>query len=190
MKKMTMNNKLIAVGSFLAAVVIGCQIGVDQAKNQGSHVSDFSAAQNCGTLITIGQSSAGANADGKFARLPAPVTITSQIIACGNPNAPDTAENWHAIGVGVERSTVMIEDKRVGTTVEAQAVVDASGSVNLYANNALILKMGSVPVSEMGMPIGLEPGLTMEVRAGSQKIDLALSKTVPVEQMSLWIVRQ
>jgi hypothetical protein len=190
MKNIMMKKRLLVIGSVLASVAIGCQVGIDQVKNSGSHVSDFSAAQNCGTLITIGQSSAGANAEGKFARLPAPVTITTQIIACGNPNAPDTAENWHAIGVGVERSTVMVEDKRAGSTVEAQAVVDASGAVNLYANNTLIMKMGNVPVSEVAMPIGLEPGLAMEIRAGSQKVDLALSKTIPVEQMSLWIVRQ
>jgi hypothetical protein len=178
---------LVAVAISTSAVVIGCQVG-NQLTGSRSEVLDFQEAKNCGILAIIGESSPGTDSYGRFGRILAAVTIGGQMIACGSNDA--TAEqNWHALGVTIERNVIMVEDRTAGTKIEAQPVLENNGIINLYANNQLVLKMGSVQASEIGMSIGLDTGLAFEIRSQSGKVELSQSKTIPPEQMSLWVVK-
>ncbi len=187
--KTNMFQRFLTISAVVSAVTFGCQVGKG-SRGTDSHVSDFSSARDCGMLVTIGVSTEGANVDAKLTRVPAPLSIMGQIIACGNPNSALDG-NWHAIGIGIERKVIMIDDKKTGKTIEAQAVLDANGVINLYANNALVMKMGNVPANEIGIPVGLDSGLVFEMRdAANKKIGLTESKDgLATEQIKLWIVK-
>ncbi len=188
-----MNNlktwKNVIIGSSLALTsAVGCQVMRDRGLGTESMVSEFGNAQNCGMLVTVGENTQLTNVDGQFGRLPSAVSIAAQIVACGS--AQSTAgENWHAIGVGVERQSIMIQDRASGTTQEAQPVLDAAGNISLYAGNQVVMKLGSAATAQAMMPVGLDSGLTFEIRVGTQKVELSTAKTLPAEQMVLWVVK-
>lgn len=180
--------RILTVTATVSSIVIGCQVGSDRNAGSSSKISDFSEAKNCGLFASIGDATQGSNVYGKIEQLPAPITLSGQIIACGGiDNTSD--ENWHAIGVGIERGVVMIDDRSSGTTYEAQPVLENGGIIKLYVKNAVHSQLGTVPSGEIGMPIDFDSKLTFEIRNGATKIDLSNSKSIAPDQMTLWIVK-
>jgi hypothetical protein len=187
----TKNFKIISATVIAVfAIVASCRSNLDMLNGDGaSHLSDFSRYDDCGFILSIGSQINGTpSVDGVVTALPAPITLVGQMIACADSRADkEDGKNWHAIGFSIERSDVMVNLPGQGP-VSGKVIVEQNGQVQIYANNTVIAQLGSVPAVEISMPIDTPKNLKVEIQAAGKKLtSLAEVKTVPADQVQIWI---